>query len=205
MSQPVTDLLFDFGQVLVAWDPFRAFEGRFDVTQVTSFLRRTRFFEDFNQQLDAGLPFAEARCQFAARWPEDLAYFDAYLVGFERTVIGPVPGMAEVISGLSRTNLKMWGLTNWPAETVHVPVERVSLIKQLDGYVVSGQVGLIKPGREIFELTARRFKLTPASTLFIDDMANNLVGAADCGFQTHQFVDARTLRDDLAQRGLLNI
>ncbi len=67
---------------------------------------------------------------------------------------------------------------------------------------VSGEVRLIKPQREIYELHARNFGLEPAATLFIDDSAANVQGAIDAGWQAIHFTGAQKLRDDLAVLGI---
>jgi 2-haloacid dehalogenase len=39
--------------------------------------------------------------------------------------------------------------------------------------------------------------------LFIDDSAANIAGADACGWQTHHFIDAGGLEEDLLARGLI--
>jgi HAD superfamily hydrolase (TIGR01509 family) len=50
-----------------------------------------------------------------------------------------------------------------------------------DAIVISGEVGLHKPGPEIFELTLREIGLPAAECVFIDDLRENIAGAEAVG------------------------
>jgi len=60
--------------------------------------------------------------------------------------------------------------------------------------LVSGEVGLVKPDPEIFELALDRFGLSRENCLFIDDNEPNVVGARQVGIAATRFVDEPTLR-----------
>jgi epoxide hydrolase-like predicted phosphatase len=50
-----------------------------------------------------------------------------------------------------------------------------------DVIVISGEVGLRKPEREIYELCARQLELPPEACVFVDDLAPNVRGAVEVG------------------------
>ncbi|MDQ2587082.1 MULTISPECIES: HAD-IA family hydrolase [Saccharothrix] len=50
-----------------------------------------------------------------------------------------------------------------------------------DVVVTSGEVGMAKPDRRIYLLTADRLGLDPADCVFVDDLAVNVRGAAAAG------------------------
>ena len=50
-----------------------------------------------------------------------------------------------------------------------------------DVVVTSGEVGMAKPDRRIYLLTAERLGLAPADCVFVDDLAVNVRGAAAAG------------------------
>ena len=54
-------------------------------------------------------------------------------------------------------------------------------------------LGMRKPDAEIFEYVLNQQKLTPASTLFIDDMVANTTAASTLGIQTLHLTDQRDL------------
>ena len=65
--------------------------------------------------------------------------------------------------------------TRWPLEA------------RFDAVVISCEVGLFKPDPRIYELCLERLVLPAAGTLFVDDRADNVAGAARIGLRTLQF------------------
>ena len=56
-----------------------------------------------------------------------------------------------------------------------------------DGVVVSADIHMIKPDREIFEYLLKKYGLRAEECLFIDDMQENVEGARAAGMQAHRF------------------
>jgi epoxide hydrolase-like predicted phosphatase len=59
--------------------------------------------------------------------------------------------------------------------------DRSDWLDMFDVVVISGEVGMRKPEREIFELTLERMGLPAGECVFIDDMAHNVAAAAKAG------------------------
>ncbi|MEP7369150.1 MAG: HAD family phosphatase [Dermatophilaceae bacterium] len=59
--------------------------------------------------------------------------------------------------------------------------DRSAWLDMFDVVVISGEVGMRKPERQIFELTLDRLGLPGAECVFIDDMEHNVVAAAQAG------------------------
>ena len=68
---------------------------------------------------------------------------------------------------------------------------------RLEAYL-SHELGMLKPDPNAFTTVARRAGLTPARTLFIDDVAANVDGARRAGFLGLHFINEAALRRDLA-------
>jgi 2-haloacid dehalogenase len=73
-----------------------------------------------------------------------------------------------------------------------------------DYLVISGEVGLIKPDRAIFDLLLARTGCPPGKCLFIDDHDRNIRAARNLGFQTILFQSPRQLAEELHRIGILN-
>jgi FMN phosphatase YigB (HAD superfamily) len=67
--------------------------------------------------------------------------------------------------------------------------------------VLSYEVGHAKPARQIFE-RALRLAAPGTPMIYFDDVAEFVSAAHACGLPAEQFVDAATLRRDLAQFGV---
>ena len=59
-----------------------------------------------------------------------------------------------------------------------------SFIDQFDDRIISGDVGLAKPDKKIYELAIQKFNLVPENSLFIDDKMENIKGAESVGIKT---------------------
>ena len=81
--------------------------------------------------------------------------------------------------------------------------ERFDFLAWFEGILISGEVGVNKPDRQIFEHLIERFGIEPATALFIDDSSANVAAAAALGFRAIQFTDPPALRLELVRLGLL--
>lgn len=59
---------------------------------------------------------------------------------------------------------------------------------------VSGELGIVKPGAEIFQAVLRDLGVSAAETVFIDNKEENVRGAEDLGIAGHVFTAAADLR-----------
>jgi putative hydrolase of the HAD superfamily len=62
-----------------------------------------------------------------------------------------------------------------------------------DRVFVSGELGLVKPNAEIYELVIRELGITPDAFVFIDNKSENVEGAKAVGGDGHVFTDAASL------------
>lgn len=78
--------------------------------------------------------------------------------------------------------------------------EYIDFFKQnglFDDMVISSEVGLIKPDKKIFELTASRLGLNTNECVMIDDRMVNIDGAKSAGMKAIQFISNNQIFDDL--------
>ena len=54
----------------------------------------------------------------------------------------------------------------------------------LSGYILSSEVGVVKPELEIYQKLLKKYSLDPTESVFIDDIQANLDTAAELGFET---------------------
>lgn len=198
----VDTVVFDLGQVLVRWDPYGPFVGRMDVGSVEAFFADVDF-PSFNHHQDAGRPWAQAKAEVRARFPQHEAALNVYVDHFADALPGPVPGSERLVRDLVAAGVRTLGLTNWSSETFHLAEPAAPAIGLLEDVLVSGSVGLAKPDERIFRLLVDRFDLDPASTVFTDDSAPNVAAAAGIGLQGVLFTTADDLRAWLLAHGVL--
>jgi len=66
-----------------------------------------------------------------------------------------------------------------------------------DAVVISGEVGLAKPDRRIYLLTAAQLDLPPGECVFVDDLAVNVRGAAAAGMVGVHHRSVESTREEL--------
>lgn len=197
----IDTILYDFGGVLIGWDPYLAYEGHLDRDQVEEFFTDVDF-PALNTGRDAGATWAAARTAIETSHPHHAAHLDLYVHNFPATLTGPIAGSEDLVHELAHLGLHLYGLTNWSAELFHHAAPAAPAITAMEDTLVSGHAGLAKPDPAIFHAAIDRFGLDPARTLFIDDSATNTATAHTLGFHTHTFTDTLTLRAALADLGI---
>ena len=70
-------------------------------------------------------------------------------------------------------------------------------LNKFDGLLLSGEVKLIKPEIEIYELAISRFNLTPEETVFVDDKLENIKVAENLHFKTLHLTDPNKIKVEL--------
>jgi epoxide hydrolase-like predicted phosphatase len=74
--------------------------------------------------------------------------------------------------------------------------DRRLLEELFDGLVISGEEGMRKPAREIYELGAERIGLPAAQCVFVDDLPFNLKPASELGMATvHHTSSQQTIEE----------
>lgn len=81
-------------------------------------------------------------------------------------------------------------------DSFFAPAERSALF---DAVVLSGEEGMIKPDKEIFDLMAARLGVLPGECVMIDDIERNVIGAQDAGMQAIHHVSNQQTREQLTQ------
>jgi 2-haloacid dehalogenase len=203
VAPEIRNVVFDIGGVLLEWDPGRVYRPLIpDPAELDRFFTEVCSF-DWNETLDAGRPFDDACDELAARFPDQADLVHAWRRQ-EEMIAGEIEGTGELVTRLRTAGHPLYLLTNMPADVFQVRRQRYAVLRQFDGWVVSGEEGVVKPSPEIFEVLMARYGLDPSETLFVDDAERNIVGAAAIGFRTHRFVDAPSLARVLTDHELLD-
>ena len=205
MSPIVFDtILFDLGGVLIDWNPRYLYRPLFggDDAAMEDFLARV-CPPEWNLEMDAGRPFAEAVAERQRLFPEHAERIALWHTGWPQMLRDQIPETVELLAALRGRGHRLLALTNWSAETFPIARQRFAFLRWFEDIVVSGEVKLAKPDRRIFELAIRRAGLEPARTLYIDDSASNVEAAKALGFRTHHFESPAGLRAELDRHALL--
>jgi 2-haloacid dehalogenase len=196
-------IVFDLGGVLIDWNPRHLYRSLFhDDARMERFLAEVCHAE-WNRGIDAGRPFAEAIRERQSEVPEYTEFIGLWFSRWKDMLGGEIPGTVAILRELRALGLHLYALTNWSAETFPMARERFDFLAWFERIVVSGEVGMAKPDRAIFELATRQCHLVPARTVYLDDVQDNIDMALSLGYDAIRFTGAGALRRALAARGLL--
>lgn len=181
----IKNIVFDFGGVLFDWDPryfyLDVFKGD---RQKTEYFIEHICTGTWNAQMDRGRTFAECIAELQEQFPAYKDEIGLYRQGWDTMLKGEIEEGVQLFKKIRDCGaFKLYGLTNWSAETIGTAKQRFAILSDLQGIVVSGEECRIKPEPEIYQILLKRYDLVPGECLFIDDKETNLAAARDEGMQ----------------------
>lgn len=194
-------VLWDVGNVLLHWDPRNLYRTIFDDEDEMERFLATVWTPAENLRCDAGELFASVIDETVRRHPGHEAQIRAFGERWIETIAGPVEGSEQLVEELHHAGVRQLALTNFSAETFPL-VSHHRHFALLDGAVVSGEFGVVKPDPEIFEIALDRAGTSADRAVFLDDSPANVAGAIAVGIDAFVFVDIPHARRELAARGL---
>lgn len=189
------NIIFDFGNVLVRWEPERVYLPYFgnDEAKYWYFWRHV-CGRQWRDRIDAGEDEQECIRELQSQYPEYAEPIAMYWNRWDEMLPGEVPGMRQLIQRLKASGkYAIYGLSNWSMETFPQARERFEVLQLIDKYVVSGDVKLIKPDPRIFQLLMNRYGLKTEECTFVDDNPDNVEAAKKLGMQGVVFKGVESL------------
>ena len=186
------NVVFDLGAVLLTWEPVLLVQSQFahlaPTAEAAHELARRMFHHEDWLGFDRGthsLDDAIGRMALRLSLPADR--LDAALAPMGER-LAPIAVTVELLQSLRARRdageaLRLYYLSNMPVPYARVLEQRHEFFRCFDGGIFSGDVQMIKPQREIYELLAARYRLEAAETIFIDDSLPNVVAARELGWQ----------------------
>ena len=196
----IKNIVFDFGGVLVDWNPHHLYDKYFGSSEKADWFLKNICLYSWNLQMDGGKPFAEGVAELQAQYPEWTEAIGIYHTRWIEMMGGQFDDTVDVLRRLKAAGYRVFGLSNWSMETFPLVLDKYPVFQELEGMVVSGEEHLIKPDAAIYNRLLGRYQLQAEESLFIDDNADNVAGAKAVGMEAVRFVGAkeleRALRED---------
>lgn len=204
MTHPEKAIIFDFGNVLLTWDPRQLFQRSFPQgpQAVDAFMDEIGFV-DWHIEQDRGRPFAEAIAEAIAKFPQYAHIFPDYDTCYDQAVVGPITGTVEILRQLKQAGYPLYGLSNYPTEKFPLALQKYAFLHWFDEILISGKVGLVKPDPAIFHLLLANIGRAAEECIFIDDSSANVLSARQLGFTAIQFHSPEQLERELSSLNIL--
>jgi 2-haloacid dehalogenase len=197
----IRNIVFDFGGVLVDWNPEYLFKDVFrDKSELDHFLENI-CTPDWNEKQDAGRSLSEAIHTLQKRHPKYRNEIRLYYDEWTTMLGGPIKQNVALLKPL-KAHYRLFGLTNWSAETFPIAYDLYPFFGEFEGTVISGVERLAKPDERIYLLLLERYGLAATECLFIDDNERNTRTATALGFHTLHLKNDVCLKEELKQLGL---
>jgi 2-haloacid dehalogenase len=204
MESDIKAIIFDFGGVLIDWNPRYLYQNYFpeQPQAMERFLAEIDFYK-WNAQQDKGRPFAEGIAELSAKFPQHAALIKRYYDCWEDSVSGPIRGSVEILRKLKQNEYPLYGLSNWSAETYPQVRQKYPFFEWFDDVILSGLVKVTKPDPAIFKLLLNKTGYKASECVLIDDSQTNIDTANKLGFITIHFTSSAQLRSELQGLHLL--
>lgn len=182
----IKNLVFDLGNVLIEWNSEKILTY-FEPEEVRRQVLRQAIFESgVWHQTDKGELSLKAACD------EVLTHLDTSYHSATRNIFYHWYEVVQVYSDLQE-RIQLWsnqGYRIYILSTtceIFYHIEKAGLLPiypLLSGYILSSEVGVVKPEPEIYRKLLKKYTLNPAESVFIDDIQANLDTANELGFET---------------------
>lgn len=210
MSKKFNSIIFDLGNVLYDVDVQRSVEafekhGLKDFDRLYSLQEQSKLFDELETGKIGKQEFIERINKIVDSPLEE----DAIINSWNELLIGVPQENFEILLEikkkyktllLSNTNaIHLEFINDYMKENFGIH----SLSALFDKAYYSFEVGLRKPGREIYDFVVKENNLDLEATLFIDDNEENVKGAREAGIITHHKTKNESLMDVVRKYRLL--
>ena len=198
----IKNIIFDFGGVLVNWDPRYLYNDLFDNKEEMEYFLTHICSPEWNTMQDAGRPLEEGTRVLIQKFPEHSNMIRKFYDEWETMLRDEIPANVQLLSRLKQ-DYRLLGLTNWSSETLPHALDRFPFFGLFEGIVVSGDEKLVKPDYRIFHVLTDRYDIKPEESVFIDDNRENIVAAGELGFNTIHFANGIIVEEQLKEMNVL--
>jgi len=198
----IRTVIFDLGQVIVPFDLQRGYEAlRPHCPYPAEEIPRRISSTDLVRRFECGEVSPES-------FVEQLSDLLGLRVDYDHfcelwsSIFLPDPLLPEsLLAGLHR-RYRLLLLSNTNAIHWAMIREKYPLLCHFDDYVLSYEVGALKPSARIYEEAIARAGCAPGECFFTDDIPRYVEGAREAGMQAVVFESAEQLERELRARGV---
>lgn len=200
----VEAVVFDIGNVLIGWNPERYYDS-----VIGENCRKQLFAEvdlhGMNERVDLGADFMRTIYETADQnpdWRDQIRQWHDNWI----ELAGPViEHTVRLLRALRINRVPVFALSNFGIGSFAVAEKEYPFLGEFDQRYISGHMGVVKPGPEIYRMLERECGVASGRLLFVDDRPENIAAAEARGWQAHLFEGAQGWADRLVAEELLSV
>jgi glucose-1-phosphatase len=200
-TNKITTVIFDMGRVLVDID-FEAFPRALGIERDHTNHLGEKAIERLAKQYETGRIgieqfFVSMAMTFKGEYTRQ-QLVDAWnaIIREENSAMVPI---VEAVQAKYQTAI----LSNTNPTHFKKSHDTTAIIKKFSKSYLSYQIGATKPDPAVYQYVIRDLSVEPSSLLFIDDIAENVYAAKNCGMEGIVFKDVPHLQTELHVRKIL--
>ena len=200
----IKTVIFDLGRVIVPFD-FRRGYARLEAAsgipaaEIPGRISPTGLVQRFESGQIEAKPFVE---QLSAHLGLRISYDEFCEIWM--SVFLPDTLISEDLLETIRRTHRLVLLSNTNPIHFEGILARYPLLRHFHGFVLSYEVGAMKPSQLIYEKAIEAAQCEPAECFFTDDIKEYVEGAKKMGIDAVQFESAAQIREELRRRGVLS-
>ncbi|MCL6508457.1 MAG: HAD family phosphatase [Bryobacteraceae bacterium] len=196
-------VIFDLGNVIVPFDTKRGYEALAAVNglppeEIKRRIAATGVVQPFEMGKIEPEEFVRKICDALALKVSHERFCELW-----SSIFLPQPLLPERLITQLKRKYKLLVLSNTNAIHFAMIRSRYPIMRLFDEYVLSYEVGAMKPTPEIYRVAIQRSACAPEEIFFTDDLEVNVEASRQHGLVAVRFESAEQLEAELERRGLL--
>lgn len=193
----IEKVIFDLGKVLVRFDVKNLFRKILPNEKEVDFFLNNVCTWEWHINQDTQYDTSNAGKDLINRFPKYKKAILAFYERFLEMIDGTYDKNVALALSLKKKGIPIYILSNFPGDQFDKFMSKNDFLKEFNGMVVSGKVGVKKPDPKIYKMAIDQFDCEPNKTLFIDDRIENIDAAKKFGIQTIHLINPESLEEKI--------
>jgi len=201
----ISVIFFDIGGVLLDIHPDRMLRKISDFTKTPFQVVKESFPKNAHDKYERGqISDEDWHMAFNDSLPKNVILESDHFWQAWSALLGEETEVIDILIQL-KNDYKIWLLSNTNPNHIIKEIENSCIFPSLaDGKIYSFDVGFRKPEIDIYKIACSKADINPESSVFIDDLKDNIVGAKKIGMHGIHYKNIKQLKKDLKILGILN-
>ncbi|MBC2856710.1 MAG: HAD family phosphatase [Cetobacterium sp.] len=193
----IKNIVFDIGNVLLNFKPRKHLEDLGFSEEVGERIYSEIFESDEWIELDKGTITEREATEIYCKKSLDIKDEIELTMANWQDILTPIEESVEILKNLKKSGYNIYFLSNFHRESYKTVYEKYDFLKLGEGKIISYEVGIVKPEKEIYEILLNKYELQSEETIFIDDSLANVEAAEKLGIKGIWYLDSEGLKISL--------